>query len=105
MELGKRLKYLRIQKGLTQEQLAEIIGISRSALSMYELEQREPDLGTLIKIADYFSVTTDYLLGREWKDPASQEKLQELIRMVIKEIQEGYKAAPVETDSIAKTTE
>lgn len=91
MELGKRLKHLRLQKGLTQEQLAEIIGISRSALSMYETDQREPDLGTLIKLADYFSVTTDFLLGRDWKDPAAQENLQKLIRLVIKEMQEEYK--------------
>lgn len=102
MKLGERLKYLRLQKGLTQEQLAEIIGISRSALSMYELDQREPDLGTLIKIADYFSVTTDYLLGRDWKDPATQEELKQIIRMVVKEIREEYMTPQNESDKVTK---
>lgn len=102
MKLGERLKYLRLQKGLTQEQLAEIIGISRSALSMYELDQREPDLGTLIKIADYFSVTTDYLLGRDWKDPATQEELKQIIRMVVKEIREEYMTPQNKSDKVTK---
>ncbi|NLC77487.1 MAG: helix-turn-helix transcriptional regulator [Clostridia bacterium] len=99
MELGQRLKRLRMQKGMTQEQLAEVIGISRSALSMYELNQREPDLSTLIAIADYFSVSTDYLLGRYWKQHATKEELQELIRMVIKEYQQEYNIDPKPDDN------
>lgn len=94
MDLGQRIKYLRMQKNMTQEQLAEVIGISRSALSMYELNQREPDLNTIIKFADFFQVSTDYLLGRldypSLTTPEAREELKEFIRLVIKEIREEY---------------
>lgn len=94
MDLGERIKYLRLQKNMTQEQLAEVIGISRSALSMYELNQREPDLNTIIKFADFFQVSTDYLLGRldypSITTPETHKELKKLIRLVIKEIREEY---------------
>lgn len=57
-------KQLRLAKGMTQEQLAEALGTTRSRLSMYELGQREPDFETLEVIADYFNVDIDYLMGR-----------------------------------------
>ena len=58
------LKNLRNARGLTQGELADRIGISRSRLSMYELGQREPDFETLESIADFFNVDIDYLMGR-----------------------------------------
>lgn len=60
----ERLKNLRKEKELTQTQLAKMIGISRGALSLYETGKREPDYCTLQKFADFFNVSTDYLLGR-----------------------------------------
>lgn len=62
--LGKRIAKLRQDKKLTQEELAEALQITRSALSLYELDKREPDIRTLSKIADFFDVTIDYLFGR-----------------------------------------
>ncbi|WHH59118.1 helix-turn-helix transcriptional regulator [Petroclostridium sp. X23] len=64
MTLGKRLAYMRKTKKLTQEDVAKIIGISRGSLAMYETDKREPDRDMLNKLADYFNVSTDYLLGR-----------------------------------------
>ena len=61
---GKRIKELRVEKKLTQSEFAEILSKSPSAIGMYEREKREPDTETLQQIADYFEVTTDYLLGR-----------------------------------------
>lgn len=58
------LKELRLSKGITQVELARLLGISRSAVGMYEGGSREPDFETLELIADYFNVDTDYLLGR-----------------------------------------
>lgn len=58
------LKELRTSRELTQKELSDRIGISRSALCMYELGKREPDLETLEAIADYFNVDIDYLMGR-----------------------------------------
>ena len=62
--LGQRIKLLRQKNSLTQDSLAKVIGISRGSLSMIEIDKREPDNETLNKIANYFNVTTDYLLGR-----------------------------------------
>ena len=58
------LKSLRTSHGLTQDELAKSLKISRSAIGMYEKGAREPDYETLELIADYFNVDTDYLLGR-----------------------------------------
>lgn len=58
------LKNLRIAKDLTQEQLAKELNVSRSTIGMYENASREPDYETLEKIADYFNVDIDYLIGR-----------------------------------------
>lgn len=62
---GKRIVELRKKQGLTQAGLAKAIGISRSALSLYEIEKREPDIGTLRKLASLFNVSIDYILGNE----------------------------------------
>lgn len=58
------LKSLRKANGLTQDELAKILKISRSTIGMYENGSREPDYETLEAIADYFNVDIDYLLGR-----------------------------------------
>lgn len=58
-----RLKELRIQQNLSQYKLADLLHLSRSMISNYEQAIREPDYNTLILFADYFEVTTDYLLG------------------------------------------
>lgn len=55
---------LRQRNNLTQEELARILEISKSAISMYENGNREPDFKTLERMADYFEVDIDYLLGR-----------------------------------------
>lgn len=59
----KRLGLLRKTQGLSQQQLAWKLGISASAIGMYEQGRREPSYETLREIAAYFDVTTDYLLG------------------------------------------
>lgn len=57
-------KRLRTASGLTQVEMAEKLGISRSTIGMYETGAREPDFETLELIADFFNVDIDYLLGR-----------------------------------------
>lgn len=61
---GDTLKLLRSEISKTQEDIATAIGTSKQVISNYENSQREPDFTTLMKIADYFDVSTDYLLGR-----------------------------------------
>lgn len=57
-------KQLRLASSFTQAEMAEKLGISKSTISMYENGNREPDFETLEKIADFFNVDIDYLLGR-----------------------------------------
>jgi transcriptional regulator with XRE-family HTH domain len=64
MIFGDILKELRIDSGLTQDEFAEKFNISGTAISKYETGEREPNFDLLIKLADYFNVSVDYLLGR-----------------------------------------
>ncbi len=64
---GTVLKELRLRSGMSQKQLAEKLGITKSVISYYEQSERTPSPGILVKIADVFHVTTDYLLGLESK--------------------------------------
>lgn len=61
---GNRLKALRVDNDLTQKELAEILHINRSTLSNYENIGREPSYTLLVKISNYFGVSTDYLLNK-----------------------------------------
>lgn len=65
MDFGKKLKALRQQSKLTQEQLAKQIGVTKSVISFYELRERTPSPEVLVKLASVFHVSTDYLLGIE----------------------------------------
>ena len=60
-----RLKELRAEKGATQKEVAEFIGCSPLVYSRYEREEREPDIDTLCRLANYFEVSIDYLVERE----------------------------------------
>lgn len=60
----KILSHLRKEKGISQHELAKYIGISREAITNLEINKRKPDMEILIKLADYFDVSTDFLLGR-----------------------------------------
>lgn len=64
MALGQRLKACRKAKGLTQQELANILGLNRSTYAKYETGDNEPDNDTLQKLADFFDVQVDYLFGR-----------------------------------------
>ena len=61
---AQRLKELRLKRGLTQAELASALNISNRTISMYEQSNSEPNVEILAKIADYFNVTTDFLVGR-----------------------------------------
>ena len=61
----KILKDLRKSKKINQAELGEALGMSQATITLWENGKRIPDIDMLCKIADYFNVTTDYLLGRE----------------------------------------
>jgi len=66
--IGERLRKLRKAKGMTQEQVAAYLNAAKSTVSQYENNVNEPDLKTLVKLADLFGVTVDHLFGREQAD-------------------------------------
>lgn len=70
---SKRLKELRLSKSLLQEDIGNYLGISSQSVSKWENGLSEPDIETQKKLADYFNVSLDYLLGREYKDEEYQE--------------------------------
>ena len=67
--IGKILLDLRRSKGLSAAAVAEKLGIKTRTYSSYENEEREPNISTIIKLADYYNCTTDYLLGRDAPAP------------------------------------
>lgn len=62
MNMADRIQYLRKTKRLSQEELADKVGVSRQAVSKWESEQSTPDLDKIIIMSDFFGVTTDYIL-------------------------------------------
>lgn len=64
MVIGQRLKELRSEKGVSQKDIADYLGITQRAYSYYEQGLRLPPCDVLVLLCDYFNVSADYLLGR-----------------------------------------
>ena len=77
-EFSDRLRFCRRQRGLTQEQLAEAMGVSVAAVSKWELGQSTPELETLLELADFFDLSVDALLGFRLRDGGCQEAGQRI---------------------------
>lgn len=92
MKFGEILKELLEQHNLSQKQLAESLDMSPSALSNYIQGIREPDYSTLLRIAGYFGVTTDFLLNHphELKLSHSEELLLRIFRSLTDDQKEFY---------------
>lgn len=79
MNISDRIGLLRKAKGISQEELADKIGVSRQAVSKWESEQSIPDIDKIIILSDYFDVTTDYILkGIESPNIENKEKNSEI---------------------------
>ena len=78
--LANQMKKLRNQKGLTQQELADILHVSKGTVGMWETGRREPNTEILSELADFYGVTVDYLLGRDQLSPAQEAAVQETIR-------------------------
>lgn len=75
MTFGDRLKMLRYEKGLTQDDLGYIFNVTKSCICCYENDSRQPSIDMLIKLATYFRVSIDYLLGLEYERSNQKNKL------------------------------
>ncbi|MCY7691783.1 helix-turn-helix domain-containing protein [Bacillus altitudinis] len=75
MKFGDRLRILRKNKKLSQEKVGSVFGLAESTISMYERNNREPDYATLVKFAEFFNVSIDYLLtGKDYSQKAEKFK-------------------------------
>lgn len=86
---GTILKNLRLEKNITQKDLAKHLGVSDRSVGYYETGQRTPPPDILEKIADYFNVTVDFLLGRtEERNPYSEKNIEEEYKDEIEALEE-----------------
>ena len=74
MTIADRIQSLRKAKGVSQEELADRIGVSRQAVSKWESEQSTPDVEKIVLLSNYFEVTTDYIL--KGIEPVKQRKTE-----------------------------
>lgn len=77
--MGARIAALRRRSGLSQAELAQLLQCSASAVGMYEQGRREPASDTLVRLAEVFGVSTDYLLTGKASDPREQQTAAELL--------------------------
>ena len=87
VDFGNTLKTLRLQNNMTQAQLAQKLGLTKSVISAYETSLRLPSYDVLIHIAKIYNVSTDYLLGVEQKQQIdlsglSQEEIDALLNLI-----------------------
>lgn len=101
MSFGPRLRKLRENKKITQKELAKILNTSESAIGMYERGEREPNFETVDKIANYFSVTSDYLLGRSNNPAPNQDEIRDYSPF-LKAIKEKYPDVNVDDPDIRR---
>lgn len=81
-KIGCFIKSLRLEKGLTQEQLAEVLGVTNRSVSRWENGNNLPDLSVLLELAKYFEVDVGDVLGGERKDGNMDEKMKETLLKV-----------------------
>ena len=102
MEFNEKLHELRKSKGISLKELGAIVGVAESTMSLYESGKRQPDYETLLKLAEYYGVTVDYLLrgseeeqlpeelvilnrkARNWS-PEKRKQLLDMARIMFKE--------------------
>ena len=83
MNLADRIQHLRKARGISQEELADKIGVSRQAVSKWESEQSIPDIEKIILLSDYFETTTDFLLNGIEPAPELEKKFSAMVFSVI----------------------
>ena len=77
--IGDKIKELRNRKGLYQQELADIMNVSKSTIAMWETNKREPSSEMLVALANFFECSTDYLMGRDVKLNLEETTTDELV--------------------------
>ena len=87
-DIGSKIKSARLEKKLTQEQVAELLGVSRQTISNWENEKSYPDIISVIKMSDCYEVSLDYLLKGEQTMKTYYEYLEESTKCCKKQYQQ-----------------
>lgn len=101
--MENRLRELRLERSLRQKDVAEKLGISPQSLGYYENAINKPDPDTLVKLADFFEVSIDYLLGRE-DEFGSIRLFKDALSVDEKELLQSFRDLNDEGKNIALTT-
>lgn len=101
MDLGKQIDFLLEERELSRKEAAKDLGIAPSTLSSYITNNRQPDLDMLVKIADYFDTSTDFLL--EYTPKSSPNKRISLYRQRLMHTTEDFSADQLELLNKAAT--
>ena len=98
MTFGEKLKLLRYERGLTQDDIGYLLHVTKSCISCYENGSRQPSLDVLIQLASYFRVSIDFLIGMESYDSNTK------VRVTRKDIEfsNGLKNNPIIYKEIVK---
>jgi len=92
MRFARILQDLREDRDISRKDLAMVLNISVSTLGMYEQGRREPNIDMLIKIANYFDVSIDFLVGRSFKNENNEMLTEALhVKNQIDKLPQGYK--------------
>ena len=91
MKFEEKLMALRKKNGMSQEELADRLGVSRQAISRWELGATLPDVPNLLKLSDLFGVSTDYLLRDDCKSECDLPPVQEMRREMTAKEQKNHK--------------
>lgn len=96
MNISDRIQTLRKAKGMSQEQLADAVGVSRQAVSKWESEQASPDLDKVVIMSELFEVTTDYILkGIEPVEVQDHKTMADVIDQKILTKENGQRAKTI----------
>ena len=90
ISIGKRIQTFRKQKGMSQQDLSDCLGITRQAISKWELDQTLPDLETLVKMAELFEISLNELIGVE-ENSKSISELYDLMQTIVNTQQKANK--------------
>ena len=94
IKIAENIRTMRKKQNLTQEQLAEAMGVTVGAVSKWELGSSVPDIGMIMELADFFETSVDVLLGYAWRQHSVEQAVEEIRKLRIeKRFDEGIRAA------------
>lgn len=105
MLIGKRLKELRLAKGLNQKELGELVNVTKVSICCYENEKRTPNLETFKDLIKVFNVSADYLLGNDMQVKVVKEKEEPYLTTIAKEDLDILNEIKANHDLYCKLTE